>query len=95
MIHFLRDKQNNTIIEISAYEDVRASVDLEAFSERLLAITTEDPAEFVADMEFLNNIRAFWFEVNYYEKRFKTTNEMAKHFCKEAARKWNLYYVTD
>ena len=35
------------------------------------------------------------FERNDSDKKFKTVDEMSRHFCKKIASKWNLGYVTD
>ena len=93
MIHFLRDKRNNTIVDIEALpSDIRCVVVIEHFAEKLLNLSDTLRKLFIADMQLIQEIRGYYFEKNTWKE---TPDEIAKKWLIPVAQRWDLDYVTD
>lgn len=95
MIHFLRTKDNKTIISCDvSSKDLHSSVDLENYSMYLLSLQVERK-QFIIQLSELSEIRGWWWE---HEKDFgdwKNIDAFVKAKYREIAEYWDLYYVTD
>ncbi len=93
MIHFLRDKNNNTVVDIEAMpKDIRCVVVIEHFAEKLLSLSDSMRPLFIADMQLIQEIRGYYFEKNTWNE---TPDEIARNWLIPVAQRWNLGYVTD
>ena len=94
MVHFLRNKDNWTIIECMVYDhDLSAAIDILLYSEHLLGLETETQRDnFITDMNYLNEIRRAWWED---EPGVQTPEEFVAEEFAKAAKRWELIYVTD
>jgi hypothetical protein len=98
MVHFLRDAENNTLIECEVYDtDLSAAVYLETYSYHLLeridtSVNIDARYDFISDFEYLNEIRRAWWED---DPGVQTPEEFVTEQFARVAKKWNLYYVTD
>jgi hypothetical protein len=94
MVHFLRNKNNFTIIECDVHDnDLSTAIDLLEYSEILLGLETETQrANFIDDMNYLNEIRRAWWED---DPGVQTPEEFATDVFSAAAKRWDLIYVTD
>lgn len=94
MVHFLRNKDNWTIIECEVYDkDLSAAIDVLLYSEFLLGLETETQRDnFITDMNYLNEIRRAWWED---EPGVQTPEEFVAEEFTKAAKRWELIYVTD
>ena len=95
MVHFLRNKDNQTIIscEVSS-NDLHSSVDIEEYSNMLLEIPS-NMRDFVRTISDLDQIRGSWWENQMYSGKWKSINEFVADEYKRVAKEYNLYYVTD
>jgi hypothetical protein len=92
LIHFLRNKNNQTIVDIEVMEnDVSCVVDIETYSYHLFELDESFRIEFIQDIADIQNIRDVYFETNH---NF-TPDELSKHRCTALSKKWGLYYVVD
>ena len=93
MIHFLRDKKNNTIVDIEATpKDIRCVVVIEHFAGKLLGLSDSMRPLFIADMQLIQEIRGYYFESNTWKE---TPDQIARNWLIPVAQRWDLRYVTD
>lgn len=94
MVHFLRNKNNFTIIECDVHDnDLSTAIDLLEYSEILLGLETETQRDnFITDMDYLNEIRRAWWED---DPGVQTPEEFVTDVFSAAAKRWDLIYVTD
>ncbi len=93
MIHFLRDKNNHTIVDIGALPcDIRCVVVIEHFAEKLLSLSSSLRPLFIADMQLIQEIRGYYHEKNTWKE---TPDEIARNWLIPVAQRWDLTYVTD
>ena len=93
MIHFLRDKNNHTIVDVEALpSDIKCVIVIERFAEKLLSLSDALRPLFIADMQLIQEIRGYLFEKNTWTE---TTDEIAKAWLIPIAQRWDLVYVTD
>lgn len=95
MIHYLRNKNNETIVDIEAMKnDISCTIGVLNYSMFLLnTIPAEKRLEFALDIDFISEIRGEWFETKHPHEN--TTDKLAEKRCKQLSEKWNLYYVVD
>lgn len=95
MIHYLRNENNVTIVDIeTTKDDIHCVVIIDTFSEKLLEQKYINRSLFVNDVNNIQEIRAEWFEKLEIGGK-QTPHELAKYRCIELAKKWNLNYVVD
>ena len=98
MVHFLRDKNNDTLIECEVYDrDLSAVVYLYNYSYYLLesidtSVDIDARYDFIADLHYLSEIRGKYWED---EPGVQTPEEFVTEEFTRVAEKWNLNYVTD
>tara|TARA_Y100000310_G_scaffold332064_2_gene406896 strand:- start:457 stop:762 length:306 start_codon:yes stop_codon:yes gene_type:complete len=101
MIHFIRDKDNNTIVDCEAMkDDMSCQVNIYNFYLFLMDYSTNHyPVwpidrldEAARDFDNVQEIRGLYWERNELNE---TPDEMAARVLKELAEKYDLYYVTD
>ena len=96
MVHFLRDGKNNTLIECEVYDrDLSANIDVENYSNHLLAIRFSDQyscSSFIDDFRYLSEIRRAWWED---EPGVQGPEEFVAEEFLRVATKWDLNYVVD
>ncbi len=93
MIHFLRDKNNHTVVDIEAMpEDIRCVVVIERFAEKLLSLSSSLRPLFIADMQLIQEIRGYYHEKNTWNE---TPDVIARNWLIPVAQRWDLVYVTD
>lgn len=93
MIHFLRDKRNNTIVDIEALlSDIRCVVVIEHFATKLLSLSHTRRKLFIADMQLIQEIRGYYFEQNTGKE---TSDAIAQKWLIPVAQRWDLDYITD
>lgn len=104
MIHFIRNENNDTIVDVDATEDdIHVVVLILGYTRLLLDrfVTTSrlvtprarhSQTELVNDFASLQELRAEYFETNYDKE---TTDELAERRLREIAEKYGLGYVTD
>lgn len=94
MVHFLRNKNNFTIIECEVHDkDLSAAIDILEYSEILLSLESEEQRnDFVTDMNYLNEIRRGWWED---DPGVQTPEEFVTDEFAKVAKRWDLIYVTD
>jgi hypothetical protein len=96
MIHFLRNLQNDTIIECSVYSnDLRSSVDIETYSYHLLKQTELQKRQFIEDINNLSQLRGAWWERYEDSNQYKSIDAFVKEQYKIVADRWDLLYITD
>lgn len=94
MVHFLRDKNNNTLIECEVTsDDLSAAVYLANYTVHLIRkIKKSDYIDFIGNFEYLNEIRGkFWED----EPGVQNMEEFVGEEFSKAAKRWDLNYVTD
>ena len=93
MIHYIRNVNNETIVDINASaSDLHAIVVVEGFSRHMLSLPDGNKGEFINDMGALQEIRGEYWEK---QRHTETPEALAARRCKEIASKWGLVYVTD
>lgn len=99
MTHFLRNRNNRTIIECDvSSNDLDTSVDLEVYTkEFIIHYTTSNSVanEFMSDISDLSEIRNWWWEREREFGGWKSINAFVKAKFIDVAGKWELMYVTD
>lgn len=98
MVHFLRDAENNTLIECEVYDtDLSAAIYLQNYSYHLLeridtSVNIDARYNFISDMNYLNEIRgAYWED----EPGVQTPEEFVAEEFLRVSTKWDLNYVVD
>lgn len=98
MIHFIRSKNNDTIVDIEAYqnnegEHLRSVVLLAQYTDHLLSLDSNVRRMlFMQDMERLQDIREEYYEIDRCNTEI---NKFIANICMPIAKRWNLYYITD
>lgn len=108
MIHYLRNKNNKTIIETMTYGtieektfDLSSAIYLQKYSIQLLEIFLSNDyneREFIDDIHELNELRGLYFEKLRYDDNIKTredVDKIIKEKYKSASDKYGLIYVED
>ena len=101
MTHFLRDKNNNSVVDIDATpKDLSAGVIIPAFAAILLALPEDKQLDFINDMDGLAELRGeFWETPRRAQAKpiegLETPDELCERRCREVGEKWDLWYVTD
>ena len=94
MIHFIRDKHNNTIVDCETLpDDLHVFIDIWNYSAFLLA-AEGDKTELVQDFDDISDLRGMWFESGAKDK-YNEPWEFAREILKEYADKYGLWYVED
>lgn len=98
MTLFLRNRQNQTIIEVSIYgNDLSAAIVVDNYSRELLASPNKET--FIRDFNNLNEIRGWYFEVaNPSSNSNKTVKDFIpeiKNWFKDVANRHNLIFRQD
>jgi hypothetical protein len=92
-IHFLRDEENKTIVDIEAMDDdIRCAVDVEKYTVFLLNLNPLDYRAWMKDVSLIQEIRGYYHEGN---EEGLSSDEFAAKWCEEFSRKWKLRYVVD
>jgi hypothetical protein len=97
MVHFLRNKQNRTIIECEVYNnDLSSSTNIGEYSKMLIDLHNKDlHYPFISSISDLDEIRGWWWEQAEDSGNYKSIDEFVKEKFLEVAKKHNLNYVTD
>jgi len=97
MVHFLRNKGNETIIECSVYKnDLSSAVELVSYSNMLIELHNKDlHYPFLKDMSELDDIRGWWWEMAKDSGDYKSIDDFVKEKYMTVAKKHNLNYITD
>ena len=96
MTHFLRTKNNDTVVEVDELDqDFSVTVDIEHYSKVLLGFDKGYQNEFIEDISFLQELRGCWFEVIQPNNPHKTMREFIKDSLEFSGKIWSLTYVTD
>lgn len=97
MIHFLRNKQNRTIIECEVYNnDLSAATNIEEYSKMLIDLHNKDlHYPFIKSISDLDEIRGWWWEQAEDSGEYKSIDDFVKEKFLEVSEKHNLNYVTD
>ena len=97
MVHFLRNRYNETIIECEVTPiDLSAVVNIEKYSIKLLSIESEkDADDFMQDISTLSEIRGWWWEKEKDFGDWSSIDSFVATKFKEISEKWQLYYITD
>lgn len=96
MIHFLRTKENKTIIECEVYSnDLSSAIDIYEYSMFLLNLEADLNEMFVDDINNLNEIRGLWWEKEKDFGNWKSIDEYVASQYKKIGKEWGLKYVTD
>jgi len=91
MIHYLRTKNNRTIIECEVtHNDLHSYIDVEQYSKIL--IESDKKNVIVWDFDELHNIRRIWFE---NEDDSTGINDFVSNEYRRVAKKYDLNYITD
>ena len=94
MVHFLRNKDNRTIIECQvSKEDLSSAVDITEYSYMLLSI--DDKKNFIMWMTQLAEIRGWWWESEEDSNQWKSIDDFVGNKFKYVASIYDLIYVTD
>jgi len=97
MTHFLRNKENETIVDAEVVEDdLHVIVVIGTYSKFLLEET--DPharGEIIGDFDNLQELRGEYFEFEVLKKTPMTSDELVEKRMCEIAKKYDLAYVVD
>lgn len=92
MIHFIRDENNNTIVDCeSLKDDLRVSIDIFYYS--IFLLSSDNQPDVINDFNEVSELRGAWFETDAHQKY--TPAEFARKILPIYAKKHNLYYVED
>jgi len=92
MIHFIRDHNNNTIVDIETLkDDLHVTIDIHYYS--IFLLSSEGPISIVNDFSAIDELRSEWFETDAHTKY--TPTEFIRKVLPRYAEKYNLYYVED
>lgn len=99
MTHYLRDKDNHTIVDVEAagkstVVDITVVVSITFFARFLLNLPEHKQPKFTEDMHAMQELRGEYWE-QYGTVSQETTNQLAERRCKEMVKAWGLTYVTD
>lgn len=93
MIHFIRTKNNNTIIDVeSTKDDLQVVICIKEYSKYLLSLPSDKQASFISHVDSISEMRGTYFESNINNY---SSSKMAEIILKEFAKQWGLYYVED
>ena len=97
MIHFLRNKENRTIVECEVYkDDLSAATNIITYSEMLLDFDNKELQKyFIAMIYELDQIRGWWWEQAKDSGEYKTIDEFVKEKFLWFVKEFDLTYVTD
>ena len=97
MIHFLRNKQNRTIIECEVYNnDLSAATNIEEYSKMLIDLHNKDlHYSFIKSISDLDEIRGWWWEQAEDSGEYESIDKFVKEKYLNVAKMYNLNYVTD
>lgn len=103
MVLFLRDKNNNSLVDLNIYKgkeglDCNSVVDVVVFADLLLKIEDYQKREsFIKAMYYFQEIREEFFneKKNNSDEELIRLKEMIKFAMLEACKKFNLWYVED
>lgn len=99
MVHFLRNKNNRTIIECEVGNaDLHSSIDVEVYTKEFIIHYTNSNSmanDFMSDISNLDEIRGWWWEKEQDSGDWKSIDDFVKTKFIEVAKKWELNYITD
>lgn len=108
MIHFLRNKKGENIIETEVFGDIdigtfelNSSIYSEGYGKTLLNINNKDKIksfEFIHDIDELDNLRVLYYEQLIRGKDYFTKSDVEKIITvkyKYVAKKYDLCYEID
>lgn len=97
MIHFLRNKENKTIIECDVYNnDLSVATNIEEYSKMLIDLHNKHlHYPFIKSISYLDEIRGLWWEQVEYSGKYESIDEFVKEKFLEVAEKYNLNYVNN
>ncbi len=97
MIHSLRNKGKQTIIECEvSTDDLSSATNIENYSMMLIDLHNKDlHYSFISDISQLDEIRGWWWERVKDSGKYKSIDDFVKEKFMEVAQKHNLNYVTD
>jgi hypothetical protein len=97
MIHFLRNRRNQTIIECEvSTDDLSSATNIENYSMMLIDLHNKDlHYPFINDISQLDEIRGWWWEMAEDSGKYKSIDDFVKEKFMEVAKKYDLNYVTD
>ena len=95
MIHYLRDKKNNSIVDVESMKsDIRSLVCIIPYSKFLLSLPIDQQNDFINDMDQVQEIRGMYHE-NGLESQIPHTSYLVKPLLTALAKKWELAYIED
>ena len=93
MTHFLRTKDNRTIIACDVgSNDLSSSVDIREYTKMYLLLLDNTFMESIAE---LDEIRGWWWEQAEDSGEYETIDEFVKEKYLWVAKEFDLNYVTD
>lgn len=98
MIHYIRNANNDTVVDVESLpDDIRAVVCIDTYSPLLLELVAKGHpfSGIVADFQALQEIRGEWFENVEIQRDYKTPRDLAMKRVREIAKKYDLFYVED
>lgn len=108
MVHFLRNKNNKTIIETEVWGvdddlfEIISTVLVNTYSMELIyiyesaGVYKKDVYDFIQDINYLSNLRGYYYEkLKYKIKTLEELNDFVKSEYKVIAEKYNLKYISD
>jgi hypothetical protein len=106
MILFLRDKNNNTIVDLDCYKsrdgyiDITSTVCIDEYSKLLLSTPEEQRSLLITEFNNISELRGWLWESHFMGR--KNTNEeydqvieQLRGMFKNVAKKYDLCYVED
>lgn len=99
MTHYLRNNNNDTIIEVdTSSNDLRATVNVLVYSKKLLDFYMEHgpvtASRFACRIDDLSEIRGMWFE-RVESERVVTMEEFVEQMMLSTAKSFDCHYVID
>ena len=109
MIMFLRNDQNETILDVDCYikreceaefVEINSFVCIDAYSKLLLGTPEEYREELITTFDFLQELRGWLWENFFMNKKntgehYDAVIEELRSLIKGIAKKWELCYVED
>jgi hypothetical protein len=96
MTHYIRTKDNKTIVDLDERggDDFNTVVCIQEYTIFLLNLSPIEQMEFMLDMDFLQELRGYWFEVVEPKGDISMRDCITLKFV-EIIKRWDLCYITD
>lgn len=99
MVHYLKNEQNNTILDCSVKkDDLKSNINILNYTNKLLQLYIQsnyNANDFASDISNLLDIRTNWLKIEKKSSNWSSVDEFVSNELEKISKKWGLRYSSE